>query len=491
MGQPNEAPVLSTIATSVPLAGRAAAGGAQATGRRFMLVLTIVSLMIPATFSIGSLTMTPSRAVLLVLTPILFLSLLGGRFGKLTHVDVLVILYIFWRSLTPFINNPKMALEYVGSNSVIFFGGYLVARAAVRDADDFRFFAKALGSLVILTFPFALYESITGRMVIPPLLDRIPGITSVADVNYPRRLGLDRAQVVFVHPIHYGIFCSLALSIYFMALKGVVSSFRRWAGSALIFVCAFLSISSGAFLASVVQIFLVIYGYLFRRVERRWLLFGVGLTLFYTVIELGSNRNGLVALLSILSFSASTAYGRLTIFDAGMAQIVQTPIFGAGFVRLNLPSWMTGSLDNFWLGLAVIFGIPAFLFLFGAVLAALIGIGRRRFEVDGALANIRLGWSVMLISVTLSLATVYIWSEIASMVMLAIGSGVFLLNAQEAATGAEPAAQTAPAPRRLSYSRFAPERERRPQQPERQGRRPAQGPQVAEPPQRGRARKPS
>ncbi|WP_347311598.1 O-antigen ligase family protein [Defluviimonas sp. SAOS-178_SWC] len=429
----------------------------EGSGRRALATIALITLMLPVTFSMGTWTMSPSRALFLVLLPIQLFNLLRGQYGKVTYIDWLILGYMAWRTFVPFIHNPQVALQYAGSNSVIFLGGYLVGRATIRTAEDFQWMAKVLAAFVIFSFPFAIYETITGKFVIPHLFEKIPGVTSVKDVNYMRRMGMDRVQFVFVHPIHYGLFCSLALSVYFIGLRGVISGFWRWIGMFIIIACCLMSVSSGPFLSTMAQVGLIFYAFLFRNVDRRWLYFGLFFAFSYTVIELGSNRPGIVALMSLLTFSASTANVRFVLFEYGMAQIMRTPLFGIGFRQWDLPSWMTGSMDNFWLGLALIFGLPAFLFMFGAVVAGLVGIGKRAFKPGGVLSNVRLGWGIMLVSLTLTLATVYIWSEVASLTMFMIGSGVFLLHAREADEGDTPPPAEVDGRAGPTYSRFAPE----------------------------------
>lgn len=430
-----------------------------ASGRRALIFISLLTLVLPVTFSVGTLLLSPSRALFLVVMPIQLFGLMAGRYGRITHVDWLILAYMAWRTFVPFIHNPSVALQYAGSNSVIFLGGYLVARTCVRSVEDFRWAIKILAGFVLFSFPFALYETITSHLVLPKFFEMIPGVKSVKDVQYVRRMGLDRVQFVFAHPIHYGLFCSLALSVYFVALKNVISGFWRWIGSAIIIVCTFLSVSSGPFLSTMVQVMLIGYAYFFRNVPRRWFKFGLVFTIVYLILELGSNRPAIVAVTSRLTFSSATANVRFILFDYGMAQIARTPIFGIGFRQWDLPSWMTGSLDNFWLAIALVFGVPAFAFLMGACVTAVVSIGKRKFEPDGALSNIRLGWGIMLVSLILTLATVYVWSEMASLVMFMIGCGVFLIDAQEGERGdPEPTSETGR--RGFVYSRFGQTRER-------------------------------
>jgi hypothetical protein len=422
---------LVEIHSRVPTAGFSVPGRESRPRKPVIATLTLITLMLPISFPIGTWLMTPSRLLLLPLVPILLFRLLSGGLGKVTPVDVLVLLYMTWRTLAPFVNNPSVALQYAGSNTVIFLGGYLAARASIRSVSDFQWVAKVLATFIIFSLPFAIYETSTSEMVIPRYLEMIPGVTSVADVNYQPRMGFERVQFVFAHPILYGLFCSLGYAIFFVGLRGNISTFVRWFGSFAILACCFFSVSSGPFLATLAQLSLIIYAYVFRNHPRRWRILGIGTFLFYVVVELASNRPGIYALVSLLSFDPKTANVRLILFTYGMAQIARKPLFGVGFNQWDLPAWMSGSLDNFWLANALVFGTPAFFFMFGSFLTGMIMVGRRPFKVGSALWNARLSWVIVMISITLTLATVYIWGEIASLVFFVVGSGVFFLNVTE------------------------------------------------------------
>ncbi|MEZ5770704.1 MAG: hypothetical protein R3D61_03410 [Defluviimonas denitrificans] len=99
---------------------RAGRTAAPQSGGRFLVTLSLLTLMLPITFTLGTLTMTPSRALFMVLMPIQLIGLLSGRFGKVTYVDWLILAYMFWRTVVPFYHNPNVALQYAGSNSIIF-----------------------------------------------------------------------------------------------------------------------------------------------------------------------------------------------------------------------------------------------------------------------------------------------------------------------------------------------------------------------------------
>lgn len=409
-----------------------AEGAAGAVRRRpWIAIFALITLMVPVSIDVGSLHLTPSRTYFLLTSPFLLFGLVTGRYGRFNAVDGLVLGYMAWRTMIPFIHNPNVALQYAGSNTVIFLGGYLCARCSIRTAADFRTAGKLLGVFVIFSVPFAISEAITGRMVIPRFLDMIPFISSVDDVNYRRRMGLDRVQFVFAHPILYGLFCSLGVASYFTATKGYMLGIRRWISSGLMVLAVFLSVSSGPFLATLVQIALLIWAFLLRNVAGRWKILGGLAIACYIILELASTRPAIYAITSILSFDPSTANVRRILLEYGLQQVARTPLLGVGFNKWELPFYMSGSLDNFWLANAIIFGLPAFFLFFASFLWALISVGRRDFPRGSHLSNIRVGWGVVLVSVMLTLATVYIWSEIASLVMFVLGSGMFLLEAQE------------------------------------------------------------
>ena len=170
----------------------------------------------------------------------------------------------------------------------------------------------------------------------------------------------------------------------------------------------------------------------------------------YVIAEIASNRPAIYAIVSRLSFSAATANARRIQFEYGVAQIKRTPLFGVGQRNWGLPNWMTGSLDNYWLALALQFGLPTLIFCAAAFIIGMVKVGKRDFQPGSDLWNLQLTWVVTMVSLSLTLATVYIWNEVASLVFFFFGAGQFLIFATEQSARAEPA----PATRGLTYTRF-------------------------------------
>lgn len=437
--------------------------GAGRAAQRMPLLAMIVflALLVPAFFNIGTLLMTPSRLLFLLLIPVLMARLLGKQFGRVTYIDWLILFHMSWFTLSVFVNTSAgVALTYTGVNTVILLGGYLAGRAAIRDLDLFLGFVRFFAFVLTLSLPFIVYETVTGHLTIPKIVEMIPGVTSNKDVFYPRRMGLDRVQFVFVHPIHFGFFCSLSVALFFVSMKQQMGTTRLWAQTSVLALSTFFSLSSGPFLSMIIQFLLITWLYVMRNLERPWMTL-VWLCLgLYVVLEVASNGPALYYIITKVAFNPGTANARRILLDYGIDQVMATPVFGIFKRPWNLPPWMTGSLDNYWLGLAVSFGFPTFFSQFAAFLLAIRTIAKRDFPKGSTLDRVRTAWVISMISATLTLGTVFVWSEIASFMFFFFGAGLWMLNA-EVATDDGAAPEPEPERRRgPQYSRFVPSRQR-------------------------------
>lgn len=393
----------------------------------FLAWVVLLSLLIPAYYTIGPLSMNPSKTVFLVLVPILSVNLLRGAYGRLLLSDALIFSFAAWMTLAMLVNHPPIvAVEYIGSNMITFLGGYLAARATIRTRGNFIAFIRFLAVVIIFSLPFVIYETSTNRGTIPRWVAMLPNITSHGHVNHDLRMGLARAQFNFQHPIHYGLFCSMAFSLVFLGLKGIISDTRRIISAGIVGLCCFFSLSSGAFLAMLAQLGLIFWAFSLRWTPYRWQIFYILAIMAYAVIEIASTRPGIFAVVERLSFSSSTAHYRRQIFNHGIEQVKDAPFLGIGLNRWNFPDWMTDSVDNHWLLIAGQYGIPAFLFMVVMFVYTLIALGRRDFSQDKQLVRLRLAWIITIISLMLSLATVAMWREIESLVMFMFAAGLWM-----------------------------------------------------------------
>ncbi len=420
----------------------------------FLARLYLMMTVLPILFNAGSLALSGQRVLLLVMVAPLTFKLLRGAYGRLIWTDIFFFLYMAWATVAIAVNNPDRVLQNVGSIGIEFLGGYLIGRAYIRSTDDFLALIRFLAILVCSTFPFAVFETLTGRPILIELFQKIPGFSSVAILNIEARMGLERSQVVFAHPIHYGLFCSAAFSLVFVGLKGLVSSTRRYLTAIIIAICVFFSLSSGALLPIILQIFLILWVYLLRDVRQRWIiLLGIFLVI-YVVIDLLSNRAPIGVFMSYATFSAHNAYWRGIIFEWGMMNVWANPIFGLGLREWIRPFFMRkGSVDNFWLLNAMQYGIPGFLLLLMGYLPTLWWIGRRDFDADLRLWQLRRAWMFTFAGLTLTLCTVHIWTSIFSFVFFLFGAGMWFLTAKPASPDLQGAAAQGASRLNTPYSR--------------------------------------
>jgi hypothetical protein len=415
------------------------------------VTLYLWAVVLPLGFDLGPLALSLLRLLLLILTLPLMIRLFMGHFGRVRAWDILFVLHIFWAFLALAVMSPSRVIEQVGSVGVEFLGGYLIGRAYIRGPEAFAALARRLAFLVLLTLPFAIFENLTGRQVILDAMRALPGFHTVSRIPPDPRWGLERAQVVFAHAIHYGLFASLSFSMCYIGLAGFVSRMRRLVLSGLIIAATFASLSSGALLALVLQGGLILWARLFDRITWRWgLLLGL-MALAYVAVDLASNRTPIRVFMSYATFSAHNAYWRAIIFEWGMKNVWMHPLFGLGMNDWLRPSFMkSGSMDNFWLVMAVRYGILGFLTVALAYALGLWAVMRRKLGGDARLLAQRRAWVFTFLGLAFTLSTVHVWTNIYSFVFFLFGAGLWLTEAVPGGAAA-PAPAPAKAPR---YSRF-------------------------------------
>ncbi|MCU9847990.1 O-antigen ligase family protein [Defluviimonas sp. WL0024] len=409
----------------------------------------LLLLITPFTVDLGPLKLSPLRLLLLFTTLPLLVNLFRGSYGKVLPVDVIFVLHVIWMAIALRITSPWTATEATGSTAIEFLGGYAIARAYIRTPGTFIALIRVLLLLVLLSLPLAFVETQTDRSV-PIQIVRALGLDAVEDVNRYPRLGLFRAQVFFAHPIHYGLFCASVFALTFVGLRSVIDLGGRLWRSVGVGICVVFSVSSGAVLSVVLQAMLIGWSIVLRRVRGRWLLLGLLFALMYVAVDLASNRSPLRVFMSYATFSAHNAYYRLVIFDWGMFNVWNNPIFGLGFNYWVRPAYMrSGTMDNFWLVIAVRYGIPGFVLIMLGYLDAIFRVGRRRLEPGSALADLRLAWMITFVGLSFTLTTVHIWTSLYSFVFFLMGAGLWIATIPEEAItqGADDVSAKGPPPR--------------------------------------------
>ena len=428
-----------------------------------VVALFLFAVVVPVSFNAGPLVMSSLRLLLLVLTVPLMMRIWAGQYGRVLLADIVFPLHVLWAAIALAANNPDRVVEQVGSIGLEFLGGYAVGRAFILSPGTFLALARALALIVCLLLPFALFELLTARALLPELIGKLPVVSSVRVIDPELRMGLDRVQAVFDHPIHWGLFCSVAFSLCFVVQRETMPLVRRWLLSGLIGLACFMALSSGALLAIVLQVGLIVWYSMLARHDWRWRAFLALGAFSYVFVDVLSNRTPIQVFMSYATFDPHTAYWRSIIFDWGLANvtgsaekgITGSPWVGIGFHDWIRPVWMhTPSVDNFWLVMAMRYGLPGFFFVALGYLSLLRLVMRRDFAADPILTAIRRGWVFTMIGLAFTLCTVHVWGSIYSFVFFLVGAGAWMTGASPEATREAP--QADPAPRRATpFTRFA------------------------------------
>ena len=415
-------------------------GNVRTRGLMGLLVLGfVVSVAMPNVIFLGGIRLSPYRIILLVAIIPLIIAWLQGKGGRIYGFDLFMLAFAIWAFLS--ISVVHGIARGAEAGTILFietFGAFLLGRIAIRSSADHTRTLKIHIFVILFLLPFSIFETLTGRPILVELAQKIgPAIGVVTD---PKRMGLERVQSTFEHEILYGAYGASAIGGMYFALNFGRNFFTRIPGLLLVFVSTFLSLSSGALMAAVFQILLIIYERASRFLYRRWTWFGVGSAILYILIDLLSNRNPFHVVTSYLTFNTGSAYNRILIWRYGTDNVAQNPVFGLGFNDWERPFWMGDSVDNFWLLIAMRHGIPAVTFLILGTVLIIRRVSWAPVE-DPYERACRAGYLTVLGGLILASATVHYWNSIYVWFLFLIGSGSYLLETKSQNTDA---AQTAP-----------------------------------------------
>ena len=417
------------------------AKAAEATPK-VLLIVFLTTLLLPIFFHVGDLRLSPSRVFLLVAFIPLLLWLLSGGAGRIALGDVFMGLHCLWIGVALFANHGAERLPFIGITVVELFGGYLAGRVLIRSAADYRAFFRYFAFALLVLMPFAVFEMLTGRMLISETLEPVAS-TFPKVLMGDMRMGFHRAQGVLEHSILWGVFCSIAIANLFYIYRESLA--KRLFSSGLATGMTFTSLSAAPLQSVTLQFAMIGWGWMTRNA---WWTLVILAAVGYVVIDALSNRTPVTIMIDYLTFDAHNAWIRIHIWNFGMAEVWRNPIFGIGLGEWQRPNWLLGSVDNFWLVVAMRYGLPGFLLLAVAIAMNLFSIIRQRLPDE--LGHYRLAYVIAAIGLFMTLATVHIWGATSVFVMFYIGAGSWLFNA---AAVAAPQAEEAKATSRTDTRR--------------------------------------
>ncbi|MEO1686308.1 MAG: hypothetical protein AAFU61_00210 [Pseudomonadota bacterium] len=407
-----------------------AADTGEAKGMPTLVAVYLASLTVPLFINVGPVLLQPYRIVLLAA----FFPLVAKAFSKdlrLRPFDYLMLAHVGWVVLSILAVHGVSRVEAAGIHVLEVVGAWMLGRAGIRNVAEFRRMVLIYFGLVMMMLPLAIFEGVTRRNLILQYLPSSPRI-----VYTEPRFGFRRAQVMFSHPIIYGVFVSSSLGLVWFCFetpgKFMVQSMR----AGLVALATFFSLSAGALLAYIVQAGLIAYEVMFQKEVNRWRIFFWAVIIGYVTVDLLSNRTPFHILVQYGTFNSASAYNRILIFRYGMDNVWRSPIIGIGFRDWARPFWMGDSVDNFWLLAAMRHGIPAFVFLAGAKILLMREVAKTMLT-DPQERAARLGWMVSMGGIIIAGGTVHYWTAMLTMVTFLFASGAWMVRPEAFLDGAQ------------------------------------------------------
>ena len=383
-----------------------------------------LALIVPLEFSVtlGGLRLSPYRVVLLLAFVPLLLRMV--RENRLNAADYLITAHALWALLALCLyGGLASGIESGGIYIVESLGAYLVGRMAVTSPETSRAMLRFMLTVLALMSIFALPESLTGIHFLREASRAVMGGAALPIIE--PRLGLHRAFGSFDHPILYGVFAASTFAAAYYVVGKERLKMRALAVLGLVAGSTFVSLSAGPFVALACQGLVLGWDRITKGFQMRWSILVSGILLLWVAVTLASNRGFVKVFISYFTFSAESAYNRTLIWDYGSAEVARHPLFGIGLGDWIRAPWMSDSMDNFWLLTAVRYGLPALMFLVGAIIY--IGIKQAQMvSRDKELNRFRMGWVAIMIGLAVSGVTVHFWNALFAYFFFLIGTGAWM-----------------------------------------------------------------
>lgn len=412
-----------------PAMTEAAVGGAA----NKIVVAYMICVALSSRFALDffGLTLFPSRLFLLVMFVPALLAILRTPSIRVQPFDYLVVLFAIWTILALIYNNGfERGIKYGGSLAAETLGGYLLARAYVRNFEQMARILAIYIALIAILGLLAVPESVLGIEVFRYLdgaqLQNQPHMMAL---NQETRLGLHRAMVSFDHPIQYGVFCATCLGLAWYCCR---SSRLKWIAMAIIAFATFFALSSAPLLACGLSIAFITWERLTRPIQHRAAITLGILVAMYLVMQTLTNRTVVEAIIPFITLDPWTGYFRVMIWQVVTANLADNPIFGLGLNEWVRPVWMPPSVDCYWLVMALTGGLPAVAMVTATIVTLLHRVHKRGgYGERPERLRARFGWTVMVFVLAFQAFTVHYWGGMNSFFFFVLGLGAWMTDSRQ------------------------------------------------------------
>lgn len=374
------------------------------------------------TVEIAGLAFFPYRACLFIFLPY---ALAQIRYvPKLSMIDLFAAFASLWHLIALLMNEPIATAFVRGGAQAADFGlAYLIGRTTLRSVGDLRLMFLALLPGLCVTGLFMIAESLSGQMIVRPFVAKLFGQGEMTSVYERFRMGLFRASGPFPHPILAGVFLSSLLPLAWHLPKSNLVRAIAVAAS----LCCIFTVSSATVVAMGLSIALMVMHLLQRVTRLPVFIFAIIYSaLAFTAVSAVSKSGAFSVFRRYVMLDQGSQIYREWIWQYAGAETLNNPIFGIGLRDWERPSYMSTSVDSFWLVSAMMFGIPL------AVAAALtiggtVGIlATRLARAPIELRNAAFAVAASLFVLMFCGFTVHLWEGVACWMLLLTGAGVTL-----------------------------------------------------------------
>ncbi len=395
------------------------------------ITLLLISLVLPVelSFYAGELLITPARVVLLFSAFPLINKLV--KHGNFKIFDYLLFAFVLWIIVSYAYNHgAAKAIEGGGVLGLEILTGYFIARVYITDLEKLTASIKLALLILTIILPFVVAESIIGKHFIHDFFGSLTGFQY--PLSYEVRLGFTRAAGPFNHPILLGVFSSSLLGLvwYLFGRRGKFGGFQK---TAILTAVTLTTLSSAPILLLILQFFAIAWNRLAGGFKWRWKLIAATFASLYVFLMFWSTNSPLSVILSKITLDAQTSYYRRLIWEYGSAEVVNHPFFGIGKNDWVRPIWMiSDTIDNFWLKIAMQFGIPAIIFLALCVLLVMFKTaGKMKVNRSKDYQMACQGWLISIISLSIVGCTVDFFGSNHVYFYFLLGIGAALIDMTE------------------------------------------------------------
>lgn len=369
--------------------------------------LLLIGLILPAAqvqLYLADAKLTIGRVgILLLIVPAVTRLVRAGR--HMLASDYLAFAVAAWMFTAAYYTSGPSAISSTGAESLEFLGGYLVARGFFFGPAAIHSFIQPFKIVTAYIVLLALFDNLAGRLIVQEMFSAVFGSHALLSPDF--RLYWVRAASTFDHPILLGTYCTVACGIFLFSEQRPLSK-MLWAGLC-VFGCL-LSLSSAPLLSCLIVLMLYLYNTALKQYSGRWRALQMCLATIVVVIMAVANHP-IGWIISHLTFDPVSGYFRMLIWDAAIQKIMESPMAGYAFGRLNHDILDT-TVDSVWLVFALRFGLPMIILLVLTNIASILPV-RGRFNgimEDPSAPELRIAFTVAVVMLMFTGLTVHYWN---------------------------------------------------------------------------------